>query len=283
MKHDPQAPPRLVDTPGPAGDCVRRALAASSRPSELPPFNALRERRQRRAQRQLVLGALLATSTLAVGLRFARHEEEAPSVRAEATSAPWRGRETAVEASARAEPPPAVPAPALVERPVPGVARRQPRPSSARVEPARPLEAVPPVEVAAPRDVAAPRGARACAELARSGAAERARSCYEELASGTGITAELALFEQARLEGKALRRPELAVETLENHRRRFPNGSLRAEVMLAQIEWLLRAGERARALALIDEALTSGSLRERQPELERLRDTLGAPTAPTAP
>jgi len=119
-------------------------------------------------------------------------------------------------------------------------------------------------------------GARACADLARRGQAADALTCYGALSSGSGMTAELALFEQARLEGKALRHPERALEILDSYRRRFPTGSLRAEVMLARIDWLLTTGEHARARESVDEALASGLLRERTAELERLRASLAA-------
>jgi hypothetical protein len=45
--------------------------------------------------------------------------------------------------------------------------------------------------------------------------------------------------------------------------------------MLAQIDWLLAASDRSRALRVVDEALASGLLRERAAELTRLRSTLG--------
>jgi hypothetical protein len=124
-----------------------------------------------------------------------------------------------------------------------------------------------------------PGGAKACAELARSGAVEPAIGCYEGLARGSGVTAELALFEQARLAGKALRQPSRALALLDDYRQRFPSGSLRAEAMLAAIEWSLAAGDKARARAGVEEALASGLLEERRAELERLRATLGDPAA----
>jgi hypothetical protein len=71
-----------------------------------------------------------------------------------------------------------------------------------------------------------------------------------------------------------LHQPERALLTLANHRKRFPRGSLRAEVMLAQIEWLVSSGQSAQALPLVEEALGSGLLRERTSELEQMRDRL---------
>jgi hypothetical protein len=140
--------------------------------------------------------------------------------------------------------------------------------ASARVMPS----VLPNVAAAAP-----PAGAKSCVELARAGAAEDAIGCYERLAQGSGVTAELALFEQARLAGKVLRQPARALAALEDYRRRFPNGSLRAEVMLARIDWLLGAGDRAGALGAVDEALASGLLRERTAELTRLQASLREP------
>ena len=88
------------------------------------------------------------------------------------------------------------------------------------------------------------------------------------------MVAELALFEQARLEGKVLRRPDRALLRLEAYRQRFPQGSLRAEVMLARLDWLLASGDRAGARRAVQEALDSGLLHERSAELQRLRATL---------
>lgn len=301
-----EPPPRLVEMAGPAGDCLRKVLAENPSTPEIPAFSALRERRQRRLQRQLAYGVVLSGLALMIGVRAGRHGEEQLSVRAEQSAAP--ARLEAAEREPRSEPnavptapstaptaPSTVPTAPSTTRTAPSVAlskRAAPRqvPSELKAEPSRrtngsdssrprvssapaPLAPSPPVEVG----LAPHRSARACAELARSGAAEQALSCYEDLAKGGGITAELALFEQARLEGKALRRPEQALRTLDSYRRRFPNGSLRAEVMLAQIDWLLRVGERAQASQLVDEALASGSLQERRAELERLRDALAAP------
>jgi hypothetical protein len=82
------------------------------------------------------------------------------------------------------------------------------------------------------------------------------------------------LFEQARLAGKVLHQPERALRTLANYRERFPQGALRAEVMLAQIDWLVTSGQSARALVLVEEALRSGLLQERATELGQLRDRL---------
>jgi hypothetical protein len=116
--------------------------------------------------------------------------------------------------------------------------------------------------------------AKTCAELVHGGEAQRALDCYASVASGEGISAELALFERARLEAKLLHDPMRALQTLEDYRKRFPSGSLRGEVLLAQIDWLIASGERQRAHALVVEALSSGLVTERTAELERLAKKL---------
>lgn len=283
MTDDNQAPPRLLQTLGPAGDCVREALAERGQQSlPAPPrFALLQERRVRRAQRQRGL-ALLALVGVLVGVRALRHQEPLSDIRAElAANQPQRPSPAAAVSALLAEAPSASEASAVRANesvppaPQKAVAARPSRPSLARADELQPSSG----EVTArASDSVAGGGAKACAQLARGGASEQALACYAQLANGTGMSAELALFEQARLEGKALRRPDRALGTLDAYRQRFPNGSLRAEVMLAQIDWLLASGNPARALQIVDEALASGLLRERTVELERLRATLTAPS-----
>ena len=281
------APPRLVEASGLAGDCLRQALKEPTVERPLPPLAALRERRERRAQSR---GAAFALSVLLVGSGLAgllRQSDKAVSIRAEEVAA------TPSRANIDARPQPstsavALPTSAATSAPTPVAAStstsRPRKPLQTRpgtLEQLRPAATTTPA-VPAPEQIATPAvpapepavSARACAELARGGATESARACYQKLGSGNGISAELGLFEQARIEGKVLRQPARALQTLELYRRRFPTGSLRAEVMLAQIDWLLATGDATRARALVDEALGSGLLRERTTELERLRARL---------
>jgi hypothetical protein len=288
-----QAPPRLLETAGPAGDCLREVLAQQELGERPPRFAVLRERRLRRVRRQRGL-ALVGLAALALICFRSLHEAEEPSpgISAELASRLSGHGEASVPSTSAT----ATSAGREGEAVVPEAPRKPvPRFEAATSASAKPAAARATVEplTRADEHAGAAIGARpvsddnsgtakACAELARAGAAERALSCYSELASGNGISAELALFERARLEGKVLRRPERARLTLEEYRRRFPQGSLRAEVMLAQIDWLLASGDSARALQLVDEALGSGLLRERTAELERLRTTLTTATAPAA-
>jgi hypothetical protein len=281
MTDEMRAPPRLLQMVGPAGDCLREALAQRESIQVPPRFAVLQERRLQRVRRQRLLSLLALVAMAGLGSHVLQREEPLPNIRAELT----------VSASS---PPPSVAGAAPSELPVAPESPRQSPPKANRA-PLAPKSAAPRASVdATPSSSDSPSAvsvtkppivvegggsAKGCAQLARAGSAEQARDCYERLSSGSGMSAELALFEQARLEGKALRRPESALRTLEAHRRRFPSGSLRAEVMLAQIDWLLATGDSAHALQIVDEALASGLLRERTSELQRLRASL-APANP---
>ena len=279
MSDEQRAPPRLRQTLGPAGDCVREVLAEQELARPLPRFTQLQERRSRRVRRQRGLSlVVLAAAAALFGVRALRQDDVGPGIAAELTAGSSKRATPAARAAAQHEPPaaqePSLAVPYRTEAPTPA-APKLARPSElpARVNelgPAQPADALQPT----PGEGAGT--AKACAQLARAGAAEQALGCYEQLSTASGMTGELALFEQARLEGKVLRKPERALRTLSEYRRRFPNGSLRGEVMLAQIAWLQATGDSARALELVDEALGSGLLRERTAELSRLRTTLSA-------
>ena len=276
MTDEKQAPPRLLQTIGPAGDCLREALAEREFPQVPPRFAVLQERRLQRVRRQRALSLLALVAVAGLGAHLLGREDPRPMISAELTVA--ANNPPAVTDRSSSNPAPVTPEsprqlPAKTSAAPVALKPAAPRPSAEATS----SNGAPPVEaIAKPaNDVAEGGGtAKACAQLARVGSAEQARDCYEKLSSGSGMSAELALFEQARLEGKALRKPERALRTLEAHRRRFPQGSLRAEVMLAQIDWLLATGDSVRALQVVDEALASGLLRERTSELERLRTTL---------
>jgi hypothetical protein len=291
MTDEQHAPPRLLHTGGAAGDCLREVLAAQEQ-ARVPRFAELQERRLQRMRRQRGLSVLALAAALLMAARALHREEARPSIRAELAmhaelaGTPSTPLEVAAKASPAPEPEPAREAsaasPAKPEDPPPAVPK--PLPARANAEaPARSNaqdQARDAAEPPRPSEDAVSGTAAACAELARDGAAEQALGCYQRLSGGSGMVAELSLFEQARLEGKVLRRPERALRTLDEYRRRFPSGSLRGEVMLAQVDWLLAAGDSARALEAVEEALASGLLRERTAELERLRATLKSAPAP---
>jgi hypothetical protein len=273
MRLPDTAPPRLVDVEGPAGDCLREELEAPQM-APIPRFVELRDKRARRVrgQRAVLLGVLGAAALFIVP----RLENAEPAVSITAEHAQLVRRPSSpVEAapptrSSSPPPPAALPSPAVATA---AVKPPRPRARPQAEPPEAPRRAAAAVTAAAAPEKATVR-AKDCAELARAGDANGALLCYEGLAAGEGTGAELALFEQARLQGKVLRRPAQALATLDSYRRRFPNGSLRAEVMLAQIEWRVASGDAAGARELVDEALASGLLRERTAELERLRSAL---------
>jgi hypothetical protein len=274
MSEMQEAPPRLLELGGPAGDCLRQALTRSQLLQPLPRFAQLRELRLRRARRQRALALVGLSSLIAVlGVRELHENEPPPSIYAEVAAAKElrpivTGSSPHEQGSTSGPPPRGTPAaPAIATPPL----RRSPVSRAKNGGGSSPT---------APLAAEATGGARSCAQLARSGSAPAALECYARLGAGNGMTAELALFEQARLEGKVLRRPKRALLILEDYRRRFPAGTLRAEVMLAQIDWLLGSGDSVRALQVVNEALGSGLLRERTTELERLRTTLAAAAAP---
>lgn len=293
MNEERPSLPRIVDTSGPAGQLLRQVLAEQELDQALPRFIDLRQRRARRVRRQRVAGAMalaLALALLAVGA-VDSGGGETPAIRAERV-AHRTDRDVSPAAEPIAERPPST-APAPTVRASGASSSGQPKlrasnaatrtgldkqASPARTGLGKPEGAAPPATHA--DDTAALGGAKTCAGLARTGAAEEAITCYEKLAGGRGISAELALFEQARLAGKVLNRPDRALLTLQSYRERFPQGALRAEVMLAQIDWLLTSGQSAQALALIDEALRSGLVRERAAELEQVRARLQREPAP---
>jgi hypothetical protein len=273
------SPPRLVDAGGPTAQLLRQVLAERELDQALPRFIDLRERRSRRLRLRRA-AATLVTPLLALLATWAlRSPGEAPVIRAEHASA-RAGHEPVPSAAVVVEPPavPAASTPPPAVRAV-GVGSSPDKPKSRPSRAARaPLAGVASAQApaAAPAASAAAElsGAQVCAGIARSGAAEEAIACYEGVARGSGISAELALFEQARLAGKMLDQPDRALSMLQSHRDRFPRGALRAEVMLAQIDWLVTSGQPSRALTLIDEALSSGLLKERVAELEQVRARL---------
>jgi hypothetical protein len=110
-----------------------------------------------------------------------------------------------------------------------------------------------------------------CRELARRGEPKGAEACYLERSAGTGLQAETALLEVARLRRDVLGEPRSALSALELYRRRFPNGSLRSEADLAYVVLLTRLGRHDEALAESQSLLASPKGRERAVELHLLR------------
>jgi hypothetical protein len=88
------------------------------------------------------------------------------------------------------------------------------------------------------------------------------------------MSAELALYEKARLESRVLGDQSVALGTLEEHRRRFPSGVLGTEAGLTRIELLVRLGRATEALEAISTAMDGRLGKERGGDLHAMRGDL---------
>jgi len=113
-----------------------------------------------------------------------------------------------------------------------------------------------------------------CSQMALKGQLEEAADCYSRIAQGNSMAAELALYEKARLESRALGRGAAALATLDEHARRFPHGVLSTEAGLTRIELLTRLGRTNDALDAIEKALSGPIGKERGGDLYALRGEL---------
>ena len=110
-----------------------------------------------------------------------------------------------------------------------------------------------------------------CLSLARRGQTRDAEACFLKRAEGSGLGAEMALYEVARLRRDVLADAPGALAALAEYRARFPAGSLRREADMSQLELLLQLGRSGEALKQSDELLSSSSSGERAAELHLLR------------
>lgn len=215
---------------------------ATLRPAPEPPSAApSRRERARDATGTVTADSELAPepareSALAPGLRARPRPERAEDAPERAEDAPERGE---------------------VQRP-----RRAPAPLVARGPIARGPVAPAPVAEAREED---------CLALAREGRVRPAERCFERRSQGTGLSAEMALYELARLRRDVLGDTEGALGALGDYRQRFPSGSLRNEVEVSRIELLARARRAEEALQASEQLLATPAGRERAAELRLLR------------
>jgi TolA-binding protein len=113
-----------------------------------------------------------------------------------------------------------------------------------------------------------------CLSLTRAGQSKAAAECFGKQAAGQGLNAEVGLYELARLRRDVLGDSAGALATLEEHRRRFPNGALSAEVNASYVSLLVRVGRGAEALSESERLLQSSAGAERAYELRLLRGNL---------
>jgi hypothetical protein len=127
---------------------------------------------------------------------------------------------------------------------------------------------------ALPNDVTAPSDPSICRDLARTGKPKQAEQCYVSVASGNGLSAEMALYEVARLRRDVLGNPTGSLAALDDYEKRFASGTLAPEVRMARVDLLARLGRVEQALEASGQLLGSASGRARTVELRLLRGNL---------
>jgi len=150
----------------------------------------------------------------------------------------------------------------------PASAAPRPRPAACLVPALRSSAALPlPTE---------PLTEQSCRGWASHAQPERAVDCYQTIARESGIGAEVALYEAARLSAEALDDAPRALALLEQHGTRFPNSVLRVEVEWLKIRSLERAGRLEEALSASEVLLDSAAGRTLAPKLHLLRGRIYA-------
>lgn len=247
-------PPRLASRDDRAGRLLREAEQAFR--SHLSADRAWKRFQVRRQRRWLARFAVLAAATLTIVLfvrhRFVERGPEAPLLVAEHVVAPQptSAASSAVAAERRIPPPAAGSAPARQAIRVPSLAPALP---SSIVRAEEPLTDA------------------TCRGWVSQARPERAIDCYQALARQSGIGAEVALYEAARLSAEAMDDAPRALTLLEQHGARFPNSVLRVEVQWLQIRSLERAGKLEEALSESEALLDSPAGRALAPKLHLLR------------
>lgn len=254
---------------------------------------ALQQRRKRRAGTQALTLALALVGATLVSLWFAHPRQLIdPTPALVLMPEPPRPARSA-SSSAHAPPPASVAESVLVTPKSPSPAPRRsargtgtpPARASAQAEPSQRVHAKavgaqlaqsttsPPTD----GDVLEPARSRAdetrCRQLAVGAPAESAL-CFEQLARGERLQAEVALLEIARIRAERLGDSRGALLALQEHRRRFPNGALRGEVDVATVRALARLGHTAEALTESAELLAKPWGRAVASELHLLRGRL---------
>lgn len=252
--------------------------------------SARRDRRRRQLRTAGVMSASLAVLAAAwiwlrpgtEGVELAFGPER--TARVEVRPAPSL---SALEGADRSADPPPVEPPAVAS---PRSRKPPEEPSQAKPISAPPTRALPSRDSASPDAVAPGVSSETqpdCMALARNSQTRQAEQCFTARAQGTGLAAEMALYEVARLRRDVLRDPESALGALDEFRRRFPSGSLRREVDMSRVEILVGLGRANDALRESAELLGSSAGRERAGELHLLRgnvyrQTLADPQAALA-
>jgi hypothetical protein len=122
-----------------------------------------------------------------------------------------------------------------------------------------------------PKSEPAPPG-EDCAARVKEQDFAQAERCYAQQAQGSGLSAELALYELSRLRLSALGNAAGAVSALEEHRQRFARGVLTSQVELSLVRALSAAGRHAEAVRALEPLIARGG--PKQAELTALKAEL---------
>jgi hypothetical protein len=146
--------------------------------------------------------------------------------------------------------------------PVPSV-RTSPR--------AAPMESPPPVRSPPSRPPPSPATEGGCRTRVEAGQFAAGRACFGQLAQRTGLEADVALLEQARLSIQHLSDVAGGLELLDRHRARFPESPLRGEAAELRVHALFALGRAPQALVESENLLGAPWARDLAPELHWLR------------
>ncbi len=95
--------------------------------------------------------------------------------------------------------------------------------------------------------------------------------CFRAIASGSGLPAEVALYEAARLTSDSLHDAARALDLLAEHQLRFPSSALRIEVEWLRVRSLEHVGRLDEALSASEALLDAPGGRVLAPKLHALR------------
>ena len=285
-----RSPARWVDTEGPLGALLREA-AEDYRQGLAAPNALSRQPSPRRAQRGALVLVFAAGAALAAAAMIAHVHAESSLLLAQPEPARIARPRAEPVAPSPAAPEPSLPAPVRVRSGPARAAlpsRTLPEPAltaSASPSQAEPLAPEPPSAGTSELDAGATlplapeptkEAAADCLGFARSGDAPAAERCFEAQAAGQNLSAEVAVYELARLRRDMLGKPTAALAALDDYARRFPHGYLSGEVLFSRLELLVKLGRSAEVLGASDELLASASGKERALEIHFLRGNVYA-------
>lgn len=296
-----EAPPRLIEGADRAAALLWRARRTPP-PGEPRPFAELMAVRDARQTRLRVGVALVVACLPASFLWWSERSETEPSIAPEDLSAFVAQRVDAKDtappadvagmrsaSSPRTTEPaatqPSSSAPESVGVPAPGrhgqSAAGQADTRRALGRESTPSSAAPSTSRSSPSPRSVPLGASSaveerCSDWTNRGEYAAAAECYARKAQGSGVGAEWALLEKARIHSRAQGKPEEALRALDEYERRFAAGSLAREARLSRIEILATTGRTEQALRALDDVLGRDQIPERTGELLLLRAQLRA-------